>query len=249
MIPEWRLFLTALRTFTRIPVPDLAAVEGQADRAARYMPLVGVVIGGIGGGAYWFAARLWPTSVAVALSMLATVFATGAIHEDGLAKFARSLGDASRAEARGPRRESPGLTYPVLAVVFVLLIKYNALMALSAANLGFSLPANLGLGVILIAAHTASRVLVLFGPAEAGLAARPMNAGELGFAVVSGFGAALLLGLPGLVGLAAAIGTRFLFMFAVKRALLRHRDDYAGAVQQLSEVCFYLGALAAWTYI
>ena len=40
MILQWRLFLTALRTFTRIPLPRIAETDVQIDAAARYMPMV-----------------------------------------------------------------------------------------------------------------------------------------------------------------------------------------------------------------
>jgi hypothetical protein len=59
---------------------------------------------------------------------------------------------------------------------------------------------------------------------------------------------AALLGIPGLIGLAAAIIVRVGFGAWLKRA----RSTVAGAdlyaAQLLSEVCFYLGALASWAY-
>jgi hypothetical protein len=45
MILQWRLFLTALRTFTRIPLPRIAETDVQIDAAARHMPMVGIIVG------------------------------------------------------------------------------------------------------------------------------------------------------------------------------------------------------------
>jgi adenosylcobinamide-GDP ribazoletransferase len=246
MILQWRLFLMALRRFTRIPVPWIAPSNGEADAAARYMPLVGAVVGAGAGCVYWLATRLWPTSVAVILAMLATALLTGGLHESGLAKLCAAGG---RAAAAGRTRDGPdeprAAAAATLCLLFVVLLRYNALMALSAANLAFPLPANCALGLIMIAAHMASRALVV--SVAAGGAAQHLGAADLSFALVSGFIPAALLGMPGLVGLAAAIVTRMAFSAYVKRRGADH--DHLGATQQLTEVAFYLGALSAWTYI
>ena len=57
------------------------------------------------------------------------------------------------------------------------------------------------------------------------------------------------MGLPGLIGLAAAIIVRFLFIQGVRQHLLAQPGDFLGATQQLTEIAFYLGGLGAWTYI
>jgi hypothetical protein len=60
---------------------------------------------------------------------------------------------------------------------------------------------------------------------------------------------ATLLGVPGLMGLAAAILMRFaLSLQILPRFKLDFRESLA-VIQQLTEVCFYLGALATWKYI
>jgi adenosylcobinamide-GDP ribazoletransferase len=224
MIAQWRLFLLALRYFTRIPVP-VRTQEKPGEvlwvSAARFLPAVGACVGLIAGGVYWLAARVWPTSIAVMLSLLAVVLATG-----------------------GPRLTELGVT----GFIFTLLIKYNALMALSAANLGFALPENLPLGVILIAAHAASRALVVSVIATTRSAVSPPSTGELSFALLTGFAPATVLGTPGLFGLAAAIIMRMTVAAYIKHVWVRNPGDYLGETQQFAEVGFYLGALAAWTY-
>jgi cobalamin synthase len=188
--------------------------------APRFLPLVGAAVGAAGGAIYWLGAQLWPTSVAVVVSMLAT----------GLLSARVSGAVGTPASALGPA-----------ALVFAVLLKYNALMALSAASLPFPLPANVALGLIMIAANAASRALVV--------SMRPASHTDLGIAWVLGFAPAALIGLPGLVGLAAAIAARIALM-----AYLRRKPHSVAAAeldlgQQLTEICFYLGALAAWAYI
>ena len=194
--------------------------------APRFMPLWGVAIGAVGGLVFWLGAQVWPTSVAVVLSMLATA----------------QLSADSEAGTRVAN-------VSVVGFILALLLKYNALMALSAANLPFVLPANLALGLIMIAGQAASRALVvsvLASPGPSG--SKPPSHADLGIALVTGFAPAALIGLPGLIGLAVAIVARIAFIAYIKR----RRPSIAAAeldmTQQLTEVCFYLGALAAWAY-
>jgi len=214
--------------------------------APRFTPLWGVLIGAVGGGVYWIGAQLWPTSIAVILSMLAT----------NLFAARMDPGVPPDSTASTPNSE-------LLGVVFAVLVKYNALMALSAASLPFALPANLALGWIMIAGHAASRALLVSVTASPDRPApmltptpmptptpTPASHADLGVALVLGFGPAALIGLPGLIGLAGAIAARFAVL-----ALLRRRGRATSAdrelkmTQQSTEVCFYLGALAAWAYI
>jgi adenosylcobinamide-GDP ribazoletransferase len=181
---------------------------------AKLAPLVGMLVGAVGAAAYWLSAQVWPTSVAVVLSMLATVLVTGGLHERGLAR-------------------------DVLGMLFLLFIKYNALMALSAANLAFPLPEHVALGVVMIAGHAASRALA---------ATVRMSSGDLVFALAVGFAPAAIMGVPGLMGLAAAILVRMAFAAYLKRFAVAAVDT-VDAVQQLTEVSFYLGALAAWKFV
>jgi adenosylcobinamide-GDP ribazoletransferase len=191
--------------------------------APRFTPLVGVLIGAAGGGVYWLGAQIWPTSIAVVLAMLATALLS-----------ARS-GAGSVAGARTPRTE-------LLAIVFALLIKYNALMALSAANLPYRLPANVALGLIMIAGQASSRALAVS-------ASKPVSYADLGIALAVGFAPAALIGIPALIGLAAAIAARIAFIAYIRRSRPSVTAAELDLTQQLTEVCFYLGALATWSYI
>ena len=82
---EGVLFLLALQFMTRLPVPaNLPFSDDHLFKAARYYPLVGLVVGGIGALVLFVAAQVLPVLAAVVLSVIATVYVTGAFHEDGL---------------------------------------------------------------------------------------------------------------------------------------------------------------------
>ena len=207
--------------------------------APRFMPLMGALIGAAGGGIYWVGSQVWPTSVAVVLAMLATALLSrmAAVPDSSAAA-------TGAANASGAANATGGATATSLALlwfVFAILVKYNALMALSAASLPFALPANLALGLIMIAGTASSAALVV--------SARPVTHADIGVALLLGFAPAALIGIPGLIGLAAAIVARIVFVACIRRNRPIVTTADLGQIQQITEVCFYLGALAARTYV
>jgi adenosylcobinamide-GDP ribazoletransferase len=201
------------------------------DRTVRvtgpFAPLIGALIGTLGGVIYWLAVQIWPSSVAVILSMASTAL---------LSTEMRSLMPATRLD--------------VSSRALGLLIKYNALMALSAAKLPFAVPANVPLGLIMICGYTASFALLVSVMATRPEKSAPkVSGGALGLALLIGFAPAALLGIPGLIGLAAAIlaGMGIIAFLKFKRA--GGSRDTLDMTQLLTEACFYLGALATWRYV
>ena len=192
----------------------------------QYAPLIGILIGALSGAIYWLAVQIWPSSVAVILSMSATVLLTTEFH--------------------GP----PATRLDLLGRVLCLLIKYNALMALSAAKLPFAAPANVALALIMIAGLAASfALLVAVMATRAEKSAPKVGAGPLSLALLIGFAPAALLGIPGLIGLAIAllVGLGFIALFKYRK--ISATGDRLDATQLVTEVCFYLGALATWKYV
>jgi adenosylcobinamide-GDP ribazoletransferase len=192
----------------------------------QYAPLLGIVIGALGGAIYWLAVQIWPSSVAVILSMALTALLT--------TEF----------------RELPASRLDLLGRVLCLLVKYNALMALSAAKLPFAAPANAPLALIMIAGYAASfALLVAVQATRAEKSATKIGHGALSLALLIGFAPAALLGIPGLIGLTAAIvvGLGFIAFFKYQR--IRAAGDRLDATQLVTEACFYLGALATWKYV
>jgi cobalamin synthase len=183
--------------------------------AARFMPLAGICLGLLGSFVYWLAAQVWPASVALMLALFATALATGDVQRQGA------------------------------TWVFALLIKYNALMALSAAHLPFPLPDDVALGFIMVVGHAASRALVVTV-----MGSRPhIAAVDSSIALCLGLVPATCLGIPGLVGLAAAITTRLMLTAFILPRLPVDPRARTGVTQQFTEIGFYLGALAAWRYV
>jgi adenosylcobinamide-GDP ribazoletransferase len=200
--------------------------DGTVRVTGPFAPLIGALIGTLGGAVYWLAVQIWPSSVAVILSMAATALLT---------------------EIRGAL---PATRIDILNRALGLLIKYNALMALSAAKLPFSVPPNVPLALIMICGYAASFALLV-----AVMATRPeksapkVSGGSLGLALVIGFAPAALLGIPGLIGVAVAIIAGMSIIAFLKFRRADGSRDVLDMTQLLTEACFYLGALATWSYV
>jgi adenosylcobinamide-GDP ribazoletransferase len=194
--------------------------------SGQFAPLLGILIGALGGAVYWLTVQIWPSSVAVILSMAATALLTSEF------------------------REIPATRLDLISRVLCLLIKYNALMALSAAKLPFAAPPNTSLALIMICGYAASfALLVAVIATRAEKSAPKIGHGALSLALLIGFAPAALLGIPGLIGLAAAliVGLCFIAFFKFKK--ISASSESQDATQLVTEACFYLGALATWKYV
>jgi adenosylcobinamide-GDP ribazoletransferase len=150
---ELRYFFTALGYFTRVPVPRWVGYEPHyLNAAARYFPLVGVLVGGLGALVYLIALRVFPPSVAVLLSMAATLLVTGAFHEDGLADCCDAFGGGyTREDVLRIMHDSRIGAFGAIALIIALALKWQTLAAL---------PPFRAAG-LMIAAHAASRTCAI----------------------------------------------------------------------------------------
>src|SRR5271167_906470 len=119
---------------TRLPFAPATPVDGAATaRAAWAFPVAGILIGLIGAAIYALAHKLglpaWPSA---ALSVAATLAATGCLHEDGLADTADGFGGGKTRERKLEiMRDSRIGTYGVCALVLSLLLRVSALASLA----------------------------------------------------------------------------------------------------------------------
>ena len=133
LCPELRLFLVALQFLSRIPVPAWVGYEDAwMNHCVRHFPLVGGIVGCAGALVLTLALALFPPTVAVLLSMITTVWLTGAFHEDGLADTCDGLGGAvSRERALEIMKDSRIGTYGAVGLMLVLALKAATLLELA----------------------------------------------------------------------------------------------------------------------
>ncbi|MBL8488689.1 MAG: adenosylcobinamide-GDP ribazoletransferase [Rhodocyclaceae bacterium] len=151
---ELERFFAALRFFTRLPVPAwVGHSQAQLDSAARYFPLVGILVGAIGAMATEAALLVLPLSIAVLIGMAATLLATGAFHEDGFADACDGFGGGwDKARVLAIMKDSRIGSYGAIGMGMMLLAKWNALVEIA----GAFEPSYLAAAIV--AGHAASRL-------------------------------------------------------------------------------------------
>jgi adenosylcobinamide-GDP ribazoletransferase len=251
-LAELRYFFTALGYFTRVPVPRWVGYEPHyLNAAARYFPLVGVLIGGLSAVVYLAALRVFPAGVAVLLSMAASLLVTGAFHEDGLADCVDAFGGAyTREDVLRIMHDSRIGAFGAIALVIALALKWQTLAALP----------PMRAASLMIAAHAASRTCAISYLATLDYVRAEGKAKPVAQRLSAGaFMCAAIFGLPWLLwpnGLAAP-DWRFAGSVAVVLLVLRvamgryfvrriggYTGDCLGFAQQVFELSIYLVGLA-----
>jgi adenosylcobinamide-GDP ribazoletransferase len=247
------LALAAVQYFTRIPVPAFVGHSQEAlNAAARYFPLVGLLVGAIASGVLWLAGQVFPIVVAVLLATAVSIWITGAFHEDGLADSVDALGGGfTRERVLEIMRDSRIGTYGALALLLVVAIKVATLSSMTLETAA----------VLLVVGHTVSRaaaVAIMYTlpyVREDASKAKPLvqSVSPATFAIALAFGAVVLGGLASFdIATALMIAVTVTAVTLYWRGLLKRRlngytGDCLGAAQQLTEVATYLTALAVWS--
>jgi adenosylcobinamide-GDP ribazoletransferase len=252
------LFVVATQFLTRLPTPRLANFDARwLSQSVRYFPLVGALVGAINVGVWWLARHVLPASVAVGLMLAVSMLVTGAFHEDGLADACDGLGaGGTRERILAVMKDSRIGAFGALALLLSLGLKWSTLVALPAALFP----------LLVMTAHTLSRWCAMaliwrlpYVRDEDGKSkpfADRLSGAEW---VLSGaIGALALLPVAWLSLEHAAFDPRVLLIAAgcaaltaglaagyFRRRIGGYTGDCLGAVQQLAELAFLIGALAA----
>lgn len=257
MKKEIQIFFTAIMFYTRIPCPSwVDHSEEYLNKATRYFPLIGWIVGASSGLIFWGATHVLPLSIAVILSMVTSVLVTGAFHEDGWADVCDGFGGGwTKERILTIMKDSVVGAYGVAGVIFMLLSKFMLLWEIS------KVTTSLQVAFILLAGHSVSRftaVTMIFShnyvreneDSKAKPVAKKLPFNNLIAAALFGLSPLalfqspwyLLLILPPMI-----IKTYLGYYF--KKWIGGYTGDCLGATQQLAEVAFYIGILILWKYI
>ncbi|MDO9191464.1 MAG: adenosylcobinamide-GDP ribazoletransferase [Undibacterium sp.] len=249
---QLRLFFIALQFFTRIPIPRWVGFDpAWLHQASRYFPAVGWIVALVTAAVYALASLLWPPAVAVVLATVAGIWLTGAFHEDGFADVCDGFGGGMTPErVLEIMKDSRVGAYGAIGIVLMLIFKITLLVSLPVL---YVVPA-------LLIAHPLSRLASctliwrldyarLEGKAKP--LAQHMSTAEwliALFTVMLPIAGLLYLGLIPLANFLIAMVFLILASWWLARLFVRriggYTGDCLGAIQQLSEVAFYLGLLA-----
>lgn len=248
---EFASFLLAVQFLTRVPIRsgDIYTSDRMA-ASVRYYPLVGALVGGLSASGFYLASLLFPVLISVLMAIMVGLLVTGAFHEDGLADTFDGVGGGhTRDKALSIMKDSRLGTYGTLALVTMLLLKFAALAALPLAVIPIVLIAGHGLSrlssVLVIATSRYVRDEGTGKPVASGMSATSLSVAVATGALVF---ALYCVWLPMIGALCAIIGlgiSHALMRLFFERKLGGYTGDTLGAVQQASEIGFYLG-LVAW---
>jgi adenosylcobinamide-GDP ribazoletransferase len=226
---RWGELVGAFMLLTRLPVAPLALRQPAMGACIWAYPIVGLVVGGIGAGVFWFGARLGlsPTLTAV-WAVCATTLATGALHEDGLADTADGFGGgATAARKLEIMRDSRIGSFGTVALLLSFTLRVVAIADSTDPVFALLLASVLGRGAIVI-------VLLALRPARTdGLAA------SLGMTpggpAVAGLAIALLCGLAAWPALLCASAVAVAMAALARSQIGGYTGDVLGATEQLTE--------------
>lgn len=250
--------LAALTFFTRLPRIPYPSYSANDDKyAAAFAPWVGWLVAVVAIGVLKFGYGWLPVPVIVTLMMIATVWFTGALHEDGFADYCDAFGtQRSREQTLEIMRDPRVGVFGVVGLVLALLLKFSLLSAL--VN-GLPLAATI---VVIVVAHTVSRFVAVSFMSTHGYARRDdetAKAGKLSTGLPLPWLLWAMLGatIPLLAAawwvawsllwiVPALIGVRIWFALSFQRRLGGYTGDCLGAAQQASELVILLVVAAAW---
>lgn len=129
---EKNYFLSAVMFFTRFPVPKSTPYSEEIlHQSRKYFPFVGVLIGILAALVTYSTQLVLPLSVAIILSVVASVLATGAFHEDGFADCCDGFGGGwEKQQVLTIMKDSRVGTYAVVGLILLLSLKAFSLIEL-----------------------------------------------------------------------------------------------------------------------
>ena len=243
---QLRLILTALAFLTRIPVPAwVGYADAQLNQSVRYFPLIGVLVGAILAGVYSLSVLLWPSALALLLTLVIGVLLTGAFHEDGLADFYDGVFGGLTAERRLEiMKDSRVGTYGVLALLAVLGLKFAALLSAPPVSVPLMLIAGHGLSRAFAVSFIHTHDYARSSGGKVQVVAQGLSLPALGLALLIGLLPLLWLPVRVLWLLPVLLVLRLWLARTLTSKLGGYTGDALGAAQQLSETVFYLGVVA-----
>ena len=241
--------------FTRIPWVRNAPYDEKAQREAlKYFPLIGWLVGAIGGAVLYVGSFYFSAPVAVVLALFVLVMLTGAMHEDGLADTADAFGGGYNPERiLAIMKDSRTGAFGVIALILVFAFKIGVLVEMVHIDIFEAV-------VALMFAQAASRFVVLLIPAtldyvQSSPESKSSTMVGRRFPPSSVAVGGLIVAIPLLlmnstaywIAVIAGLLTSLILARYFRERIGGYSGDCLGATQQIAEVVIYLTLLVVWT--
>jgi len=240
--------------FTRIPCPKWVDHSDEyLNKASMYFPLIGWIVGGFSALIFWASKFIFPVSMSIIFSMIASILMTGAFHEDGFADVCDGFGGGwTKEKILEIMKDSRIGAYGVIGMILMLGTKFAVLNQISAQFI----PAAL------IAGHSISRfasTTIIFThsyvreneDSKAKPLAKKMTFAQLVVSAIFGllpltlFASYIFL----LIIIPVFLARWYMIHYFVKW-IGGYTGDCLGTVQQVCEIVFYIFVcLIIWKFI
>jgi adenosylcobinamide-GDP ribazoletransferase len=266
MKKEARIFFTALMFLTRLPVPKTTDHNPDyLQKAAKYFPVIGWVVGIICAAAF-AAANFISPPIAAIFCIIAGLLTTGAFHEDGFADVCDGFGGGwTKEKILVIMKDSRLGTFGVSGLIMIFLLKYFLLVQIATqisngGNTSFSFEKFFHPLLVIIAAHTISRWVPLlliqnysYVFQEDVSKSKPLASAKLGitemtFAFLATLVPFIFLPLLYLLSIVPMIVVSLWLAQFFKKWIGGYTGDCLGAVQQVTEITFLLSIVIIKKY-
>ncbi len=264
---EINIFFVALMFYSRLPVPKNPDYKPEnLNEATRYFPVVGWIVGGLSSVFLLGLMQILPVSVAILGFILMNILLTGAFHEDGFADVCDGFGGGWTApKILEIMKDSRLGTYGTVGILFMLAFKFELLRSLLpfSGNGISGITINKGtLFFLLVSAHSVSRMLAATTLYTHSYVRENEDAKAKPLAKKISFQNLIVTIFLGILPVFAFMFLDFHFFLKVifivipilylikflmasyfKKWIGGYTGDCLGAIQQVTEVFFYLGIL------
>jgi len=262
MKKELQIFFTAVSYYTRIPVPVLLPyTPGFLNASSRYITLIGWLVGAFSFCVFYLTSYAFGASIALVLSVAASILLTGALHEDGFADVCDGFGGGwTKDRILEIMKDSRLGTYGTIGLFLVISLKFLVLQQLSSMA-GNDLYVLL---LIFIVPHSISRFTAIsliysypYAGKSEGSKAKPVTEAPsiynfwiaLVFAIIPLILLVILTHKPWLLLMIIPLYIQKLVMGKYfNRKIGGYTGDCLGAVQQVSELISYMSIIAIWRF-
>ena len=269
MKKELRIFFTAMMFLTRLPVPRFADHSPDyLERSVKYFPLIGWIVAAISGFTFLVFNKYISEDLAIAASIIAGILTTGAFHEDGFADVCDAFGGGwTKEKILLIMKDSRLGSYGVIGMMAILFCKFLLLKELPKFTPDLQAPSiNIFYNyryflLTLIAAHGVSRLMPILvmrsydyvtdpeGSKSKPVASRKPSLPMLLIATITALLPFAFMSWQFLLAIVPVVYVAFSLAKYFKKWIGGYTGDCMGAIQQVSELCYYLSTIIIWRYI
>lgn len=261
MKKELNILLTAFLFYTRINVSKWVKYDkGNLSLSAKYLPVVGWVVGGVFTGVYLVSVELLSSVSAIIIAIITSVLVTGGFHEDGFADSCDGFGGGwEKSKILSIMKDSRIGVYGAICLILLFLLKISLLVQIySEQDWGIIL-------LLTISAHALSRFTAATFLFTHDYARDTSDSKSKDMAVKPPlyvlFVASVFTLIPLLLfsfytnnywlllGMLPVYGCKILLGRYFQKWIQGYTGDALGATQQVTEVIYYISILGIWKFI